>query len=575
MPRFATLFLNLKTRKKLMVILTIVVICPTLVLLILLETVQLTTAKSITALFLTASFLALYPACDLLSWLIAEKDVKDLTEACYHIKQGDYDLRIELPNENEDESEFVKLKRNLNWVAHVIQRKSELLNQKIIEVQKHKRLYRHQALHDELTGLPNRQAFYERLELAMPSAEGNGFMVAIVFLDLDNFKQVNDTLGHSAGDALLRVVANRLKSCCRADDAIARFGGDEFVIMQPRINREEEAVTMAERIQKQLGKAVAIGEHELFPAASIGITFFPRDGNTVEELIKNADVAMYQAKAGKNGRFTFFDQAMNTHLQEKMAMENLLRQAVQQRHFQVYYQPLIDLESGLPAAVEALARWHREDGTVVSPNAFIPLAEETGLIVDIGEQVIRDACRQVCRWHANGFDGLALSVNISSIQFQDPDLLGRIHGILRETDFPPELLTIEITESAVMDDVDHTLMILQAFRAMKIKIAIDDFGTGYSSLSYLKRFPVDQLKIDKSFVVDLPDDPDASAIAQTIISMSRTLNIKVAAEGVETQCQYRFMKEHLCHTAQGFLFGAPMPAPEAVRVLERCRLTRN
>ncbi|SHI14854.1 putative bifunctional diguanylate cyclase/phosphodiesterase [Desulfofustis glycolicus] len=567
--------LNLGVRIKLLLILTALVLCPTLALLILLETVPLATAKSITALFLIASFILIYPLCEMLSWLIAGKDIKELAEACYNIKHGEYQLRIELPDEADDESEFVKLKRSLNWVAHVIQRKNERLNQKLKEIQEHKRLYRHQAYHDTLTGLPNRLAFYERLERAMTYADSNGFMIAIVFLDLNNFKQINDTLGHSVGDTLLQVIAARLKSCCRAEDGIARFGGDEFVIMQTRIIREEETVSMVYRVFERLGETVVIAGHELYPSASIGITFFPRDGGTVESLIKNADVAMYQAKGGRNGHFAFFDPTMDTRLHKDMVMENHLRRAAHLHEFQAYYQPLVEIDSGRLSGMEALARWHRDDGTTVPPDEFIPLAEKTGLILTIGEQVIRDACRQMCRWHADGFDHLGLSVNISSIQFQDPGLLDRIRALLDETTFPAHLLTVEITESAAMDNVGHTLSTLQSLRAMGIKIAIDDFGTGYSSLGYLKRFPVDLLKIDKSFVVDLPGDADASAIAQTIISMSRTLNIQVAAEGVETEEQYRFMKEHQCHKAQGFLFGRPMVAAAAGEFISRFRQMRT
>jgi diguanylate cyclase (GGDEF)-like protein/PAS domain S-box-containing protein len=421
---------------------------------------------------------------------------------------------------------------------------------------------RHIAHHDLVTNLPNRVLFKDRLDQALRHARSYRKQVGILFIDLDNFKHVNDSFGHAAGDQLLRELANRFTRCLRSEDTVARQGGDEFIVLIPDLDRREHVEIIARKILKALAARVSIDDQELEVTASIGISTYPDDGDDAEMLLKHADIAMYYAKEkGKNG-YEFFSSEMDDVLRQRMAMERNLRQALKNDELLLHYQPQIDLQTGAIASVEALVRWQHPELGLIGPMHFIPQAEENGLIVSIGEWVLREACRQSKRWQAMGHPPLRIAVNVSGRQLAQQDFLDRVSRSLEVTGLDAACLELELTESVVMQNVDHNIATLDKLSQMGVRIAIDDFGTGYSSLSYLKRFPIHKLKVDRSFVRDITTDRNDAVIVSTIIGMAKSLGISVTAEGVETEEQLAFLRQQGCDFAQGYYFSKPMPATD-------------
>ena len=428
-----------------------------------------------------------------------------------------------------------------------------------------------QANHDSLTGLPNRNLLWDRIQGACARAQRYGNFSAVAFLDIDNFKVVNDSLGHTLGDHLLRAVASRLQSALRATDTVARQGGDEFVLVLCDQQSEQQIAGELRRIVELFAKPFSVEGRDVFVTASIGAALHPQDAKDPESLMKSAELAMYRAKESGRNTYQLYTVEMQTRVMERLALESRLRRAVELGEFELYFQPQVDLRTNRVFGCEALIRWRQPELGMVSPAKFIPLAEETGLIVPIGEWVLRTACRQCKIWQDAGLPQVAVAVNISARQFREKNLFQLVETILAETGLSPNLLELEVTESVIMHDAQQVIASLEAFREMGVRLSVDDFGTGYSSLSYLKRFPVDRLKIDQSFVRDLSTDADDVAIAQAIITLGHTLNLRVIAEGVETPEQLAFLRKYQCDEMQGYLFGKPVPAEEFGKLLESGR----
>jgi diguanylate cyclase (GGDEF)-like protein/PAS domain S-box-containing protein len=421
---------------------------------------------------------------------------------------------------------------------------------------------RHQAYHDELTDLPNRRFFMDIVSIEIPKTHRSQKKLAILFLDLDRFKEVNDTLGHEAGDQLLKEVSGRLKACIRESDTLARMGGDEFNILLADISRTEDITIIVRKIMNSFQKRYRIAGHDLPITTSIGISIYPDDGKEMDTLFRYADIAMYHAKEMGKNTYRFYNPAINIQSIERMKMEGYLHQAIERGEFSVYYQPQIDIRTGNMVCAEALVRWKHPDLGMLSPNRFIPAAEETGFVKSIDEWVLRTACAQFKKWHMAGYPPLCVTVNLSAREFQNPGLVATIAEILEETGLQPECLDIEVTESMAMRDIEHTVRQLNELAAMKVRISVDDFGTGYSSLNYLKRLPIHRLKIDQSFVKDITTDPDDRAIIQAVTAMAHNMKLKVVAEGVETEEQLDFLQKSQCDEAQGFIYSKPLPAEE-------------
>ncbi|WP_353572480.1 EAL domain-containing protein [Candidatus Albibeggiatoa sp. nov. BB20] len=424
------------------------------------------------------------------------------------------------------------------------------------------------AHYDDLTGLPNRTLFYERVERALFLAKEHNYKIAVVFLDLDHFKYVNDTWGHAVGDLLLKDASKRIVQCVRKNDTVARLGGDEFTAVLDHIDNSETAATVGQRILDSLRPPFHLNGHETFISSSIGISIYPSDGKDVETLLKHADIAMYRAKDQGKDNYQFFTAQMNVEAQQRLLLETKLRHALERNELRLYYQPQVHLASGHIIGAEVLVRWQHPDMGLLSPQQFIPLAEETGLIVLIGEWVLHAACEQHKIWRDNGYPHLRLAVNLSSRQFRENNLAERIIQILEETEMDASLLELEITESVLMKDADKAVETLNILKKMGIQLAIDDFGTGYSSLNYLKRFPIDKLKIDKSFICDIPKSIDDMTITKAIVALARSLHLKVIAEGVETKAQLAFLKSLRCDEVQGYLISHPIPVNQFVELLD-------
>ncbi|MGG6294094.1 bifunctional diguanylate cyclase/phosphodiesterase [Leptolyngbya sp. AN02str] len=432
-------------------------------------------------------------------------------------------------------------------------------------------MLRHEALHDRLTDLPNRLLFDEQLSLALLNTQQQGEILAVAFLDLDRFKTVNDTLGHALGDLLLKQVTQRLQKCLRKGDVVARWGGDEFTLLFPKINHIEEVGKIARRILEVLSAPFFLEGQELYASASLGVTLFPYDGKDAASLLKNADTAMYRAKQQGRNNYQLYSPEMNTKAREQLELETDLRKALIRKELLLYYQPQVDIKTGEIVSLEALLRWQHPQLGLVPPSQFIPLAEETGLICPIGEWVIRTACEQHQAWLAEGLAPVRIAVNLSARQFQQQDLVKSIVHILQETHLTPSYLEIEITESVAMQDVEFTVKVLQQLRDMGVQIAMDDFGTGYSSLNSIKHFPLHTLKIDQSFVRDLLTDPSDMAIAKAVIALGQGLNLKILAEGIETAEQLEFLRSLGCAFAQGYFFSKPLPAEAIAQVLKHAQ----
>lgn len=427
------------------------------------------------------------------------------------------------------------------------------------------------AYYDPLTGLPNRLLFHDRLGQAIERARRNRQFLAVMLVDLDRFKLINDSLGLQAGDAVLKAVGERLRETLRKSDTVARLGGDEFMVLLHGIGGAEAAAKVAQKLLDCFRRPFRLHGDELEMSACIGIAIYPHDGTDPEVLIKNADTALGRAKEQGRGHYQFYTTDMNAAAFQRLMLESRLRRALSQQEFVVYYQPQVSLEDGRVVGVEALLRWFHPDHGMVPPAEFIPLAEETGLIVPIGEWVLETACSQVRAWHQRGFPGLRLGVNLSARQFQQRDLVGRIGELLHRLDFPPERLQLELTESVVMRDAAESAQRLRELTALGLELALDDFGTGYSSLGYLRRFPIRALKIDRTFVHDIATDPTSAALCRAIVALGTSLDLRVVAEGVETVEQLRLLRAFGCHEIQGYLYSRPLPAGELLAVLEQRR----
>jgi diguanylate cyclase (GGDEF)-like protein len=460
-----------------------------------------------------------------------------------------------------------------------------VLSRDITERMDSERQIRQLAFFDSLTGLPNRQSFVDRVEREVRRARQGGAGFGILFMDLDGFKDVNDTLGHSAGDQALKVVADRLREAvrsadlvCRPSDAkadveIARLGGDEFTALILNIQHPEEALVVAQRILLLMRQPFFLDDREIFLTTSIGIALYGDDGDDAPTLLKHADAAMYLAKDSGRDNTQFYNASLTEITLLRMALEHDLRLAVEREQFSLVYQPVFDAAQGRICGVEALIRWNRPSHGWVAPLDFIPLAEQLGLIIGIGQWVLRTACQDAADWLHDGLD-LWVAVNLSPSQFKDPNLVQSVLGVLTQTGLPARLLELEVTESTVMEDTAATMSTLKAFKDSGVEIALDDFGTGYSSLSYLTRMPLSKLKIDQSFVVGLPDDRENLAIVRAILAMAGNLNLSITAEGVETQEQARMLSDMGCDLLQGYYFSKPVPAAAVPALLHRWRLDR-
>jgi len=428
----------------------------------------------------------------------------------------------------------------------------------------------HLAHHDALTGLANRYSLYARLEQSIADAKRNGQSLGVLFLDLDRFKDVNDSLGHHVGDALLVQVGRRLLASVREADTVARLGGDEFVVVLPGVSGASDAARVAGNLLRELSEPYVLDGVELHAIPSMGISLYPDDSASPNGLLRNADAAMYHAKALGRGNYQFFTEELNRAATERLKLEAKLRRAVTRKEFELWYQPLFDASDVSLSGFEALLRWRQEDGTLISPDRFIPLAEETGVIVELGHWVITEACRQLVRWQARGLSGLRMSVNLSTRQLRYAGFTESVAAIVSETGIESSLLELEITESSVMERPAEAIEVLKSLKASGVSIAIDDFGTGYSSLSYLKLFPLDRLKIDRSFVSDIETDANDAAIVTAAVSLAHNLGLRVVAEGVETETQIATLRKLGCDELQGFYFSKPLPADEAEAFI-RCR----
>ncbi|GLR14801.1 hypothetical protein GCM10007907_35910 [Chitinimonas prasina] len=432
---------------------------------------------------------------------------------------------------------------------------------RVVDATRTSRHVRHLAYHDTVTDLPNRAQFSEELKQAIERAERTDHALALLFLDLDRFKFVNDTLGHEIGDRLLKLVGQRIRHCVRSSDSVARLGGDEFTVLLDELPDPAAAANAAQKIERALGSPFEIEGHDIFISTSIGISLFPVDGNNASTLLRHADTAMYRAKRA-NGGFQFYEAGMDASVSEHLRLESALRRALEREELQVHYQPEVETISGHLFGMEALLRWNHPNRGMISPAEFIPLAEETGLIVPIGEWVLRTACIQAQRWLAAGVPRLQMAVNLSGVQLAQPNFVELVDRILTETGLPPHCLTLEITESVLMERAHDAVSSLHALKALGLNLAIDDFGTGYSSLSYLKRFPVNALKVDYSFTQDVTTDPDAAAIVTGIVALAHSLRLQVVAEGVETPEQRDFLGQLGCDYMQGYYLSRPVPAEQ-------------
>ena len=455
----------------------------------------------------------------------------------------------------------------------VAQRTSELksANGKLIQdLEERKRVeqsIRHMAHHDALTGLPNRALFRDRLTHAMAQADRYHQILAVLFLDLDRFKAINDTLGHNVGDELLKLTAERLRSCIRDCDTVARLGGDEFTIIVDDIVEIQDAAVVAQKILDTISQPFNLHGHEVFISVSIGLTLYPNDDENADNLLRNADSAMYRAKEYGRNNFQFYVADMNVKARERLMLESQLRRALDRNEFTLYYQPRVNLFSGRVIGAEALLRWRHPDMGLVPPAQFIPILEDTGMIIPVGEWVLHQASQQNRIWQDLGLPRIRMAVNLSVRQFVQKELAGSILAILERVGLSPEYLELEITEDLLLEHNQTNIITLTKLRNQGIHISIDDFGTGYSSLSYLKRLPIDTLKIDQSFLRDIENDPDNKAITSAIIAMAGSLHLNVLAEGVETEEQLAFLRAQGCNEIQGFSFSQPLTAEEFERML--------
>ena len=517
---------------------------------------------------------------------IFENVIKEKLDECFSGKTVSYRASYEFKR---DEKNYIETIYTPCFTSGAQVSYAAVISRNITELKKNQEKIAFLAYYDSLTNLPSRPLFLDLLNREITSAKRTGKSVAVFFFDLDEFKKVNDTFGHTAGDNLLVGVGQRLRHYLREGDIIgrinevlrlerqdnqdylARIGGDEFTFIIPDIADKKVTSGIAERILNLFKEPFQVSGRELFISTSIGIAFYPDDGRDVETLLKNADTAMYKAKEVGKNTFRYYSSDMNQKAKERMKLENKMRYAIKNQKFQLYYQPQYHIESGRLVGMEALIRWEDREMGFVPPDQLIQLAEETGMIVDIGDWALDAACRQGNRWHDKGFDQLRLGVNLSVRQFFDRQLVTKIKSILDTTGFDPCFLELEITETAMMHDTNRAIAIMKALKAMGVKIALDDFGTGYSSLIHLKLFHIDKLKIDQVFIRNADLEGRDGAIISSIIDMCHKLQIEAVAEGVETKASLTFLKDRHCHQAQGFYLSPPMPVGEAEALLEKQR----
>ncbi len=425
------------------------------------------------------------------------------------------------------------------------------------------------AVHDVLTGLPNRALFNDRLTVALAQAKRGDQKLAILFLNLDRFNAINESFGYSVGDQFLCRVAERVRAGVRAGDTVARFGGDEFAILIQRIRSEEDAAKVAQKVLEEIRLPFSVDQRELFITTSIGVSTYPNDGSDMEILTRNANAALHRVKEHGRDNYQLYSPEMNARAVERLSLENRLRQALQNEQLVLYYQPLIDLRGERIQGAEALLRWRHPELGLLSPGEFVPLAEMLGLILPIGQWVLNAGCEQVREWHAMGYPDFRVAVNVSARQFQQPDFVAGVSRALQESRISPGSLDLEITESSAMQDPEGSIARLQDLKKRNVQISLDDFGTGFASLNYLRRFPIDRIKLDGSFVRELPRDSDHCAIARAVIAMAHALRLRIVAEGVETAEQLAFLRDEGCDEAQGYLFSRPLPSAEFRALLER------
>lgn len=423
------------------------------------------------------------------------------------------------------------------------------------------------AYYDPLTDLPNRVLLQDRLARVLANAQRNHRVAAILMLDLDRFKNINESLGHGIGDAVLQAVAERLRTCMRDADTVARLGGDEYLVVLADIEDAQGAAIVAKKILDSFAPPIVVGDRELGVSLSIGISVYPNDGEDQQSLMKNADSAVYSAKQAGRNTYQFYTRDMNASTLEALMIENALRRALERHELRLFFQPQVDMRSGEIIGAEALIRWQHPDLGLLAPGAFIPIAEDSGLIIPIGEWVLEEACRHVKEWHDAGFTQLTVAVNMSAVQFRQENLSNRIFEIGRDTGADLGFVELELTESMIMHNAEQMIDTMRAMKTLNLKLSIDDFGTGYSSLSYLKRFPIDKLKIDRSFVNDISDNPADLAISKVIVDLAHNLNLKAIAEGVETEDQLRLLRDNGCDELQGYFFSRPVPAEEFMNML--------
>lgn len=488
-----------------------------------------------------------------------------LDQGIRHLSEGDTRIQIKM----DAGDEFSEVAHHFNQMTDRLQESSISRNQLQIEVERRtqelemqKQALRQLADHDELTQLPNRTYFRNNLLSTIRKSERHGSAVAVLFMDLDKFKQINDSLGHNVGDEVLQEASRRFRERLRRSDFVARLGGDEFTVIIEPLDNPQDAANIAQQLLQCMQQPVLVNHHSLHLGTSIGISVFPQDGHDVATLMRNADLAMYKAKENGGNRFHFYSEDMTQDALRKMSLEEELRQALQEDQLTVYYQPQYDLSNSKLVGVEALVRWNHPKKGLVAPMEFIPLAEERGLINQLGLQVLQKACTQCAKWLNDGFDPGVLAVNISARQLGERQVPEQISQILKYTGWPVHRLELEVTESFFISDTQKSLAVLNQLRDMGIKLAIDDFGTGYSSLSYLKQLPISKLKIDRSFTRDLIDDAEDRAISEAIIALGKSLGLQVIAEGVELEGQADILIREGCDQAQGYLYGKPMSAEQ-------------
>ncbi len=512
----------------------------------------------------------------------AREDAADLREDAAHLREGAAQVREGEADVREGaatarELEIRAAEANAASDGHILMLQQANAHLVTASIEAHKlteqvRLAKdnleHLVHHDALTDLPNRTLLQDRLGQAIELARRQDRRLAVMFMDLDQFKHINDSLGHAVGDQLLQSVAQRLVGCVRHSDTISRQGGDEFVLLLPYIEHAEDAALTAQKVFAALVLPHRIDEHAIHIGASIGISIYPDDGQDAETLIKCADSAMYHAKENGRNHYQFFEQSMNVRAVERQFIEGGLRRALELQEFVLHYQPKIDLQSGMIVGVEALIRWQHPQRGLLSPVQFVPIAEDCGLILPIGRWVLREACRQARAWQDAGLPRITVAINTSAPEFRTEDFLDNLGATLEASRLEPRYLELELTESVLMRDAEATGSVLHALADLGIKLAVDDFGTGYSSLSYLRKFPIDTLKIDQSFVNQMADNPDDAAIVSAVIGMAKSLRLRVIAEGVETAEQAAFLQDRQCDEGQGYYFFRPMAAEALTALLK-------